>query len=195
MAQCEDRVRSERLLFLISTSSGESFMRFLVTASLVFVLLPPAANAGMSRGTLRVSAQVINNCVADVPSSVALPAYDGTQVRSRADLRLRCTKGASPIISIGSLSAAKGAPRALVGTNGSQLSYDVFSDLGYREVWDSVTGKTADGLTYTSYTLYLEIPSGQTAPQGTYTGDIDIAVDPGTRIARHYVIPVSSSAP
>ena len=93
------------------------------------------------------------------------------------------------------MSAAKGAPRALVGTNGSQLSYDVFSDRGYREVWDSVTGKTADGLTYTSYTLYLEISSGQTAPRGTYAGDIDIAVDPGTRTARHYVVPVSSSAP
>lgn len=166
-----------------------------IMSVLLLALWPVMAGAGMTRATLQVSAQVVNNCVANVPSSVVLPVYDGTQVRSRADLQLKCTKDASPVINISSAAATDGMPLTLSGPNGSQLSYAIFSDPGYVDAWNSVGGQTADGLTFRSYTLYLEIPPGQTVPRGSYSGRIDIAVDPGTRAARHYIVAVASRAP
>jgi spore coat protein U-like protein len=166
-----------------------------MTPVVLLALWPAIAGAGMTRATLQVSAQVINNCLVNVPSSVILPAYDGTQVRSRAELQLKCTRNASPVIGISTAGATNGARLALLGPDGSQLSYAIFSDPGYADTWSSVGGQTADGLTFKSYTLYLEIPSGQTVAPGAYSGHIDIAVDPGTRIARHYIVPVSSGAP
>ena len=100
-------------------------MRAKLMALLSLFLFPALA----SGATIQVSAQVINNCVVNIPSSVILPAYRGMQVRSLAELQLRCTKDASPVVSLGrgSLTATAGA-RVLTGPDGSQLAYQVYSD-------------------------------------------------------------------
>jgi len=167
-----------------------------LTALVLLLLFPAGAKAGMARTTMQVTAQVINNCVVNIPTSVILPAYSGTQVRSRAELQLKCTRDASPIVSLGNgaLTAGAGA-RVLMGPNGSQLTYQVYSNPEYNSVWNAVTEPPADGLTLRSYTLYWAIPSGQTVSPGTYANNIDVAVDPGTRMAKHYTIRVSSLVP
>src|SRR5229473_5704722 len=125
----------------------------------LFLLVFPALASG---ATMRVSAEVVNNCVVSVPSSVILPAYSGTQVRSRVEFQLRCTKGAMPIVSIGGgvLTSSAGA-RVLIGPDGGQLAYQIYSNPAYNFVWDAVTEPPADGITLTSYTLYWAMPSGQ----------------------------------
>src|SRR6266568_5000995 len=150
----------------------------------------------MSSATLQVSAQVINNCLVNIPSSVILPAYSGMQVRSLAELQLRCTKDASPVVSLGGgiLTASVGT-RVLTGPDGSQLAYQVYSDPHYNSVWNAVTEPPADGLTLRSYTFYWVIPPGQAVSPGTYANNLDVAVDPGTSIAKHYTIRVSSLVP
>lgn len=164
-----------------------------LTALISIALLPAAAWAGMTRATMQVSAQVINNCVVNIPTSVILPAYSGTQVRSRADLQLKCTKGARPIVSLGNgvLTAGAGA-RLLRGPDGNQLAFQIYSDPDYNSVWNAVTEPPADGLTLRSYAFYWEIPSGQTVSPGTYVANLEVAIDPGTPAPKHYVIQVSS---
>jgi spore coat protein U-like protein len=100
---------------------------------------------------------------------------------------------APPIVSLGNgaLTAGAGA-RVLSGPEGSQLAYQVYSDPDYNSVWNAVTEPPADGLTLTSYTFYWEIPSGQTVSPGTYVSNIDVAIDPGAVVPKHYVIQVSS---
>jgi spore coat protein U domain-containing protein, fimbrial subunit CupE1/2/3/6 len=170
-------------------------MRTRLAVVLLLVLFPGTAGARMATATMRVSAYVINDCVANVPSSIALPSYDGTEVRSSASMQLKCTKGASPVIAINNESGSSGAPLNLTGPNGSQLTYGVFSDAALTDPWEAITGQSADGLTFQSYTLYLSIPPGQAASPGTYAGQIDLSVDPGTRAAKHYIIPVACVAP
>ena len=164
-------------------------MRAKLMALLSLFLFPALA----SGATIQVSAQVINNCVVNIPSSVILPAYRGMQVRSLAELQLRCTKDASPVVSLGrgSLTATAGA-RVLTGPDGSQLVYRVYSDPQYNSVWNVVTEPPADGLTLRSYTFYWAIPPGQAVSPGTYANNLDVAVDPGTSIVKHYAIRVSS---
>jgi spore coat protein U-like protein len=167
-----------------------------MTALVPLVLCPAVVGAGMTRATLQVSAQVVNNCVANVPSSVILPRYTGTQVRSRGHLEMRCTKGASPVISLGGsvLSADIGA-RVLTGPDGGRLTYQVYSDPDYSSVWNAMTEPPADGLTLKSYALYWEIPSGQAASSGTYSANLDVGIDPGTHAPKHFIIRVSSHVP
>lgn len=163
---------------------------------LLLVLFPAVADGRMTSATMRVSAYVVNNCVARVPSSVILPAYDGRQLRSRIDLQLRCTKGASPVISLGSSILTSGRrARVLIGPVGDQLAYQVYSNADYNFVWNAVTEPPADGVTLTSYTLYWAIPPGQAVSPGTYANNLDVAIDPGTRKAKHYTIRVSSLVP
>jgi len=145
----------------------------------------------MIEATLQVSAQVVNNCAVIVPSAVILPEYDGTQVRSGVELQLRCTKGAAPIVSLGSSMAAIGGARALAGPDGRQLAYRIYSDPDYNLPWNSVRELRADGLRPASYTLYWAIPSGQTVSPGKYAGNLDVSVDPETGTAKHYTIRVS----
>lgn len=161
--------------------------------ALISALLFPGVAAGAS---IQVSAYVVNNCVVSVPSSVILPAYSGTQVRSRAEFQLRCTKGASPIVSLGGgVQTAGAGARVLSGPDGGQLAYQVYSNSAYSFVWNAVTEPPADGLTLTSYTLYWAIPPGQVASPGIYANNLDVAVDPGTGMAKHYAIRVSSLVP
>lgn len=171
-------------------------MRTRLAVVLLLVLFPGTAGARMATATMRVSAYVINDCVANVPSSIALPSYDGSEVRSSASLQLKCTKDASPVIAINDGSGSSGAPlNLLTGPNGSQLTYGVFSNAALTDPWETVTGQSADGLTFQSYTLYLSVPPGQAVSPGTYTGQIDLSVDPGTHAAKHYIIPVACVAP
>jgi spore coat protein U-like protein len=163
-----------------------------LAAPLSLVLLPIVAYAGMTQTTLHVSAQVINNCVVNVPSSVVLPAYDGTRVRWSADLQLRCTRSASPIVSLRANTTADGETRVLTSPNGNQLAYQVYSDPDYNLVWKAVTEPPADGVTLASYPIYWEIPSGQSVTSGTYISNLDVAVDPGNSVAKHLTIHVSS---
>src|SRR6266849_810075 len=91
-----------------------------LTALVLLLLFPAGAKAGLARTTMQVTAQVINNCVVNIPTSVILPAYTGTQVRSRAELQLNCTRDASPIVSLGNGALTAGArARVLMGPNGS----------------------------------------------------------------------------
>ena len=101
-----------------------------------------------------------------------------------------------PIVSIGGgvLTSSAGA-RVLIGPDGGQLAYQIYSNPAYNFVWDAVTEPPADGLTLTSYTLYWAMPSGQAMAPGTYANSLDFAVDPGTRTAKHYAIRVSSLVP
>jgi spore coat protein U-like protein len=162
-------------------------MRYRLMILVPIVLCPALAHAGMRSATMRVSAYIVNNCVADVPSSMSIPAYTGTQVQSSAVLQLKCTKAASPVVTLGN-----GGTRAMSDGAGHQLAYQVYSDAGYNLVWNSVTEPPADGLTFASYTLYLAIPSGQSVAPGTYVDNLDVAVDPGTSVAKHYTISLSS---
>jgi spore coat protein U-like protein len=180
------------VLSILAAACGAPIVSAKLTALLLLVLLPAVASAGMTRSTIQVSAYVVNNCAASVPSSVILPTYSGTQVRSSIELQLRCTKGASPIVSLGGSMTAGGGARVLIGADGGQLAYQVYSDPSYNSVWNAVTEPPADGVTLTSYALYWAVPSGQTVSPGTYANNLDVAVDPGTRMAKHYTIRVSS---
>jgi spore coat protein U-like protein len=166
-------------------------------ATVTFLLLfPVVTSAGMTSATLQISAQVVNNCVVKIPASVTLPAYSGMQVRSLTELQLKCTRAASPVVSLSSgiVTATSGA-HVLAGPDGSQLAYQIYSDPHYNSVWNEVTEPPADGLTLRSYTLYWAIPSGQAVSPGAYANSLDVAVDPGTSIAKHYTIRVSSLVP
>jgi spore coat protein U-like protein len=167
-----------------------------LTTLILLLFFPVVASAGMTSTNLQVSAQVINNCVVNIPSSVILPAYSGKQVRSLAELQLRCTKDASPVVSlgIGSQTTTAGA-RVLKGPDGSQLAYEIYSNPRYNAVWNAVTEPPADGLTLMSYTLYWAILPGQAVSPGSYANNLDVAIDPGTSIAKHYTIRVSSLVP
>jgi spore coat protein U-like protein len=133
--------------------------------------------------------------VVNIPSSVTLPAYNGKQVRSIAELQLKCTRDASPVVSLGSgILTTTARERVLTGPNGSQLAYQVYSDPQYNTVWNAVTEPPA-GLTLKSYTFYWAITPRQAVSSGTYANDLDVAVDPGSRTAKHYTIRVSSLVP
>ena len=167
-----------------------------LTTLTLLLLLPVVASAGMTSTTLQVSAQVINNCVVNIPLSVTLPAYSGNQVRSLAELQLKCTKDTSPVVSLSNgIGTTTSGARVLTGPEGRQLAYQVYSNPQYSAAWNAVTEPPADGLTLRSYTLYWSIPPGQAVSPGNYADNLDVAVDPGTSIAKHYTIRVSSLVP
>jgi spore coat protein U-like protein len=154
------------------------------------------ASAGTMRAEIPVSAIVVNNCVARVPTSIEFPTYAGSLVQSTGALQLKCTKRATPIVAISSVTnVAADGQRRMTGPDGHYLNYQIYSASDYRAVWSAVTEAPADGVTSTTYTLYCAIPSGQSAPKGTYVDSLDLAIDPGTGIAEHYTVRITTDVP
>jgi spore coat protein U-like protein len=170
-------------------------VKLVMRKSWLFILLlavPRLADARISRATIPVSAQVVNNCAVILPSAVPLPSYSGTTVRSSASFMLKCTRGAAPVVTVHSVSSNAAGMPTLTGAGGTLLHYRIFSDAGYSTPWQPASGPTSDGATFKPYNLYVAIPAGQAAAPGPYTGTIDVTIDAGGRPARHYAVPVES---
>ena len=174
-----------------SISSQQPNLFAELTLLLLLVVSPAIASARVARTTIQVSAHVVNECAAKIPSSLELPAYRGVQVRSVAQLEIKCTNGASPVISLNSAATWDGAARALTGPSG-KLAYQIFSDDSYKNVWVSLTGSLADGVTFAPYGLHFMIPSGQQASPGTYNSRLDVMIDSGDSTIRHWTIWIST---
>ncbi|HEX9244152.1 MAG TPA: spore coat U domain-containing protein [Anaeromyxobacter sp.] len=164
--------------------------RLALAAALAGLAAP--ALAAVATGTFNVTATVPATCkVTPGAADLAFAAYDPTAAGNGATgsttVSFHCTKGTSYKITLstGSNSAgAVGTTRAMTAA-GDYLSYELYTDSGYANVWSSsaaavapnvVTGAGIPGVD--SVTIYGAIPGGQyPTPSTSYTDTITLTVN------------------
>jgi spore coat protein U-like protein len=144
--------------------------------SLSVAALPAAA--GTATTNVSVGAVLTNNCTISSPTAVAFGNYTGAvnNVTDASAVEATCTTGDIYTISADTgqnTTHANGTTRAMAnGTN--YLSYELYKDSGRTTVWNTsnTVGGTGNGVAQ-DYTIYAQIPGGQTIPiAGTYSDTV-----------------------
>lgn len=134
-----------------------------------------------------VTAQVLASCSIDA-GAMSFGNYDTTDTsatRTTATLVSTCTSGATPNISMNQ-GAASGTGstdavpvRRMIGSDGSYLNYDIYSDEDYDAVWGNTVDTDvlvdADG-SAVSTTVYGEIPALQAASSVSYADSVSVTI-------------------
>ena len=148
-------------------------------------LLPTAASAATAGGSLNVTATVTANCTV---STTALAfgnvnTINGSNVDGAGALSIVCTNGTgwTAAADVGSGSGASFSSRRMEAGS-DQLSYNLFTDAGFANVWGdgsastSTIGGTGSGSAQ-AVTIYGRVGSGQTTvPVGSYADTVAVTV-------------------
>jgi spore coat protein U-like protein len=162
-------------------------------------LLPGAASAGSSTGTLNVSATVSKNCVFTTgtsPATLSFGAYDPLSANSSSgsdltatssNITVTCTKGTTTGVTIGMGPSPNNAAgcnssasnRCMVDGSSHYLNYQLYTTSGGSTIWDDASNQVtasfsgSAGVSNPSNTInvYGTIPKGQDAYAGTGASD------------------------
>jgi len=153
--------------------------KYLAFALLGLAFMPRPADSATATGTMNVSATVVAACTVSA-TPLAFGNYVGDALDGTSTITVNCGNGVAYGVE---LSAGSGSPtsttRAMASSGGDPLDYEIYTDAGRSTVWavgasgsQPGTGTGADQ----SLTAYGRIPSGQSAPAGSYTDALTITV-------------------
>jgi len=136
-----------------------------ICASSFFMV--PLADAATAQGNVVVKAVVAGTCTVN-PSAITFGLYDAATAKdATGTLTIHCTTTGLT----GSVTLAGVAGGRQMNDGGSNfLNYEVYTDAAHGTVWAGTNTMALDPSgSDTSFTLYGEIPAGQTTvPQGNY---------------------------
>lgn len=149
------------------------------------VMLPGAASAATTNGTLNVSATVTANCTVSTNALAFgnVNVIGGSNVDGSGAIVVTCTNGTTWTAGAGvgtGTGASFASRRMSAGAN--QLTYNLFTDSSRSTVWGDGTGAT-DTLAGTgtggaqTVTVYGRVGSGQTSVRaGSYADTVAVTV-------------------
>ena len=118
------------------------------------------------------------DCYLTVTSPLNFGTYTGAQIRSTTPYIVTCPGGSWDIpMYAGNGAGATEALRYLTGPGGAELSYNVYRNAAYSEIWEDTTGTEVTGTGNYDGTIWAELNGGQTGPPGTYTDTILTATE------------------
>jgi spore coat protein U-like protein len=140
-----------------------------------------------------VTANVQTLCTVSA-TNLSFGPYTGANVYATSVITVKCSTAstaAKPAIhpppgayaiglDAGTASGATVTTRSMTGPGGALVGYQLFQDAGHATNWGNTVGVdtvqgTATGLAQ-NYTVFGQLPAGQTAPQGSYTDTIIVTV-------------------
>jgi spore coat protein U-like protein len=146
------------------------------------------AQAAMSATTgtvVPVSATVIDSCTVSA-APLAFGNYNGlsaTSLDATATIAPFCTNGTpyTVALDVGLGAGATLAARNLTGPDSATLTYGIFTDATYTNVWGDGTGGTGVGSgtgngAPQSLTMYARIPALQTSTVGMYSDQLTVTL-------------------
>lgn len=145
----------------------------LLPAFLALLFLPTVpCMAGTATGTLHVSMRVVNSCALDT-QALTFPDYDprsGRGVQGAGAVTLQCTRNAP-------VSVYLDGEQTLTSANGDTVSYAVTTADG--KAWSSTQPMATVGQGSTPIRLPVlgKVAAGQPAPNGAYTGALQVRVE------------------
>lgn len=160
------------------------FKKTLLIAICGIAAIPQAALAGITSGSMPVSALVLESCTV-----VATPMAFGTVVRgsvvdTSATLVLTCTPNADYDILLNSGGHASSGQRRLANGAASEfIPYDLYMDSNHTQAWGNTVGTdtkagVAGALGTATYPVYGRIPASATAvTAGAYTDTVTVTVN------------------
>ncbi len=129
-----------------------------------------------------VTALITNACsVSTLPLAFGQVAVSGV-TNGTGTINVTCTIGGSYTVSLDAGQNASVAQRRVISSTpvpGSYLNYNVFTDAGRTLPWGTTvaTGTSGTGTgTAVAYTVYGQIPSGQSIVVGSYTDSVTVTV-------------------
>ncbi len=154
--------------------------KIILTLIVGLIVLSGANVMAQVSTTFDVTANVAASCAINSMQDMTFGAYDaiGGDVNATATLDFKCTKNTAYDIWIEGL---PGTPREMAGAT-DNLSYDLYYDNTYTQVWASATGNilgqgsTPDNTDQT-VTVYGQIPGGQNVAVDNYTQTLAITVN------------------
>jgi spore coat protein U-like protein len=164
--------------------------RLLIVAALfAMAALVPAGAHAQATANLAVTASVSANCTIST-TAVAFGAYDpifanDTAARDAAgNVRIACTKGATPTIGLGLGSNASGSVRRMLGAAGEYLTYELYQPVGsgYVTVWGTTGANLFPAGLSTSraprdFAVNGRILGGQDVATGSYVDSVVATVN------------------
>lgn len=153
-------------------------------------VLAGSASAGTNTVTFPVTATVNSNCSISAVG-LAFGNYDPLSANASSPLtatntlQVACVKGVTPTVGldVGQNSThASGTTRAMAGSTGMWLSYELYKDSAHTQVWGNSgsgldTLGTASNTTPVAVTVYGQIPGAQMVSVGSYTDTITASVN------------------
>ena len=145
-----------------------------------------AAPAATAHGTISVRASVAGNCELTAPSELDFGLYDPTSNSGPLDVTsnvfaISCTRDASTeaVVALGNGLHFTGAHRAMLGSSGALIEYDVYTTAARSAVWSSSTTVTFHlvGRQSTEIPLYGRILAGQAVKAGRYSDTLQATVN------------------
>jgi spore coat protein U-like protein len=151
--------------------------RVIIGAATISLLIGGAAFAQSVTANLGVSGTVVNDCTIAAAPTIAFTGYAPATanltaaLNSTGTIAVTCTAGAVAEIDMSAGANgthAVGTTRAMSGTGGF-LSYELYSDAPRSTVWGvgagtgGVTETAAPSAAAVDYTIYGQVPGGQTA--------------------------------
>jgi spore coat protein U-like protein len=147
------------------------------------------AVAGTSTDTFAVTANVVDSCLITA-TDINFGDYDpvstnATTPVTRSDVfSYTCTSGTSATVSMseGTYTSATGSTPQRAMMNGTNaLLYNLYSDAGYTNVWQTTSGTGHSVAVGTgsaqSFTVYAKIDAGQnTVPVGSYSDTVTVTI-------------------
>ena len=120
--------------------------------------------------------------------------YTGTNIYSTSVITVQCNTASTGIIpaihpppgsyaiglDAGTAAGATVTNRSMTGTGGTLVGYKLFQDAGHTLNWGNTVGvdtvqSSASGLAQ-NFTVFGQLPAGQSAPAGSYTDTITVTV-------------------
>jgi spore coat protein U-like protein len=164
--------------------------RLLLVAAVIALgaLLPAGAYAQSANTPLLISANVAANCTIST-TAVAFGAYDpvvanDTVPRDVAgNVRIACTKGATPTIGLGLGNNASGTVRRMAGSvAGEYLTYELYQPAGYTTIWGTTGANlfaagASTGRAPRDFAVNGRIVGGQDVATGNYNDSVVATVN------------------
>jgi spore coat protein U-like protein len=171
---------------MLNLPTASSAYRLL--SSITFVsaalLVPSSANAQTATTSFGVSLTIEAECtIAATDMAFGTTTIVGTAATATSALTVQCTEGIDYSIGLdaGLGPTATIGARQLTGPGGELVTYSLFQDPAFATVWGVTPGvNTVDSAAATgaaeTITVYGRVPSGQSAPAGTYTDTITATI-------------------
>lgn len=151
-----------------------------VVAGVALSAFAGTASAGSATSNLGVTATVAANCTIDASSGLGFGTYDPTSTNAATaldatgNITATCTSGATASIKLDlGANAGAGTQRAMKGSKGGLLNYNLYTDSARTAAWDDVASVsvTADGTAQT-IPVYGSIPAAQNVAIDSYTDTV-----------------------
>lgn len=150
----------------------------LVGAALVFGSGVASAQSSPQTASITVTATVVNSCTI-TGATIAFTSYNplsASNVTADASLGVRCTKGATPRLT---LNGGTGGDWTMAGPDGAELPYVLYQNSTHATAWTTSNsqGWTATGLGKTDdVRVYGVIPAGADVPAGSYSDTVTATI-------------------